>query len=284
MSRRLPSLPPRPAGAHKGAFGTCLLIGGSRGMMGAIVLAGRAAMRSGVGLTRIAVPGTWMGVLPVAVPEATSVGMEEEEGALAAAALEPLLAEAEDATAVGVGPGLSRLGSAPALVRALVPRLPRPAVLDADALNAFEGRIEELREARTPLVLTPHPGEAGRLLGCTSSEVQADRGRAASELAERSGATIVLKGAGTRIQAGKDSFVKETGNPGMATGGSGDVLTGILTGLLAQGMTPLDAARLAVAAHGLAGDLAAKSGSQAGLIAGDLVRKLPEAWRRLGGD
>lgn len=280
----IPSVPNRPLDAHKGTFGTCLLVGGSGGMTGAVVLAARAALRSGVGLVRVAVPASRQPILPVAVPEATSLGMPERDGALALASAEGILEAARRAQAVGVGPGLSLAGEVRPLVARLVEGIAQPLVLDADALNAIAPRLDLVAARRSPTVLTPHPGEAARLLGLAGgSAVQQDRPGAARRLAEGTGATIVLKGAGTLVVEGSALYRNETGNAGMATGGSGDVLTGMVTALLAQGMAPFAAAVLAVHAHGSAGDAAARAGSQAGLIAGDLIRALPGVWRRLGG-
>ncbi|MEZ5989249.1 MAG: NAD(P)H-hydrate dehydratase [Planctomycetota bacterium] len=289
----LPDLPARPADAHKGSFGTCLLVGGSHGMMGALILAGRAATRSGVGLCRLAGPETMLPVLPAGVPEATSVALPEEQGAPSILALPTLLGVLDNVDAIGLGPGLSRQGTAGELVLSYLRRTTLPTVLDADALNALEGQPDYLDACAVPVVLTPHPGEAARLLGLPDAgAVQEDRPKAAAELARRSQAIVVLKGAGTIVQEPEGfegsppprRFVNRTGNPGMATGGTGDVLTGIITALLAQGLPPYEAAVLGVHAHGLAGDLAVmERGSQAGIVAGDLVEALPEVWKLLGG-
>ena len=282
----IPPLPERPAAAHKGSFGTCLLVGGSEGMMGAVVLAARAALRTGVGLTRVLVPRSQLGVLPVAVPEATSTGLDESDGAIRETAAGEIVAASSGVAAVGIGPGMSLRGSARQLVRAVVAQIEGPLVVDADALNAMVGGLDLVRERRAPTVLTPHPGEAARLLGLESAAaVQADRRGAATRLATSTGAIVVLKGAGTVVcePSGEVAWTNETGNAGMATGGSGDVLTGIVTSLLAQGMEPLSAACLGVHAHGLAGDHVVARGSMPGLIAGDLVEALPGVWRELGG-
>lgn len=248
-------------------------------MLGALLLAGRACLRSGVGLARLALPESQMGIPPIAVPEATSLALPEEDGVLCKGALEKALEACGGADAVGFGMGLRTLGSASEFARAFVASCPLPLVLDADGLNAFAGRPEELKEREAPTILTPHPGEAARLLGLPGGrEVQRDREGAARALASSTGAVVVLKGAGTLVCEGARLERNATGNPGMATGGSGDVLTGICTGLLAQGMPAFDAARLAVWAHGRAGDLAAAEGSRAGLIASDLVSHLPRVW------
>lgn len=288
----IPTLPFRPAWAHKGTFGTCMIVGGSRNMVGALMLAGRGALRSGVGLCRLALPGSLAPLIPVSVSEATTLCLEEEQGAASLESLSTILGSLNRVRAIGIGPGLSQAGSVSALVLALLRKLDLPMVLDADGLSALGSDPEVVQAVVPPVVLTPHPGEAARLLSYESAEqVQEDRRAAARELALRTGACVVLKGEGTIVQEPPSSegesstarhFFNKTGNPGMATGGSGDVLTGIITGLLAQGMPPFEAAVLAVHAHGLAGDLAVKQGSEVGLIAGDIVAALPAAWKLLG--
>ena len=281
----LPELSARPREAHKGDFGTCLIVGGSHGMTGAIVLAARAALRSGVGLCRVAVPLGREAVIPMAVTEATSIGLAECEGAIASRAAEPVLEAARSADAVAIGPGMSRAGEVSDFVERVLPSVPVPLVVDADALNVLGCKTEllNMRDART--VITPHPGEAARMLELESAaDVQRDRLGVAGQLAARTGAVVVLKGAGTLVMDGERSFCNQSGNPGMATGGSGDVLTGMIVALLAQGLEPFDASVLAVVAHGRAGDHAARDGSQAGLIAGDIVDRLPVVWRDLGSD
>jgi len=279
----LPSLPERPTHAHKGVFGTCLLVGGSQGMMGALYLAARAALRSGVGLVRMGLPETEIHAAPIAVPEATSLGLPIEEGALSSSAVDSALAATEHAKALGLGPGLSRRGSSEPFARELACRAEVPLVLDADGINALEAHPELLQEREAATVLTPHPGEAARLLDWhNAAQVQGERKRAAQELTQRSGAIVVLKGEGTLVCDATRCYENATGNPGMATGGSGDVLTGILTALLAQGMDAFDAACLAVRVHGACGDLAVSQGSETGLIAGDLVDCLPTIWKEHG--
>ncbi|MBL8755040.1 MAG: NAD(P)H-hydrate dehydratase [Planctomycetes bacterium] len=257
--RGLPSLPVRPRDAHKGTFGTVLVVAGSRGMLGAAVLCATAALRGGAGLVRVMVPAALQPFVGVAVPCATSLPRSP-------AALRAALANAD---AVVVGPGLGTAAATRAAVRAVLRHADVPVVLDADALNVLSPLRGPLR-SRAPLVITPHPGEAARLLGCDAATVQRDRAAAAAALCARSGAVVVLKGAGTRVADGVREFVNATGNPGMATGGSGDVLAGLLAALLAQGMAPFDAARLAVHVHGRAGDRVARRLGERGLLASDL--------------
>lgn len=259
-----PSLPPRSAEDHKGVFGTVLLVAGSTGMLGASILAARGALRGGAGLVRACLPPELMALHTVAVPAATTVSRSS-----------PMARWLEGSDAVLAGPGLSNTPATRKLVRELVSRCEVPLVLDADALNALapiEGRLE----TRSALISTPHPGEAARLLGTTAAAVQRDRQRAAARLVKAVGGVIVLKGARTIVTDGVQNYTNTTGNPGMATGGSGDVLAGLLAALLAQGMNPFGAACLAVHAHGRAGDLVAQRLSQTGMTAEDLPDALAE--------
>lgn len=259
-----PTLPPRSPDDHKGTFGTVLVVAGSRGMLGAAILAARGALRGGAGLVRACLPANLMAPLTVAVPSATTLSRST-----------PVARWLEGVDAVLAGPGLSNTPGTRKLVRELVSRCEVPLVLDADALNSLapvEGRLE----ARSVLVSTPHPGEAARLLGSTAAAVQRDRQRAAARLVKAVGGVIVLKGSRTIVTDGSQHYTNTTGNPGMATGGSGDVLAGLLAALLAQGMDPFGAACLAVHAHGRAGDLVAERLSQTGMIAEDLPDALAE--------
>jgi NAD(P)H-hydrate epimerase len=234
-------------------------------MLGAAVLCATAALRGGAGLVRVMVPAALQPFVGVAVPCATSLPRT-------AAALRGALG---DADAVVVGPGLGVSVATRSLVRTVLQHAQVPVVFDADALNVLAPMRAPLR-SRAPLLLTPHPGEAARLLGCSSTDVQRDRTAALAALCRRSGAIVVLKGAGTRVGDGVREFVNTTGNPGMATGGSGDVLAGLLGALLAQGMAPFDAARFAVHLHGRAGDRVARRLGQCGLIAADLPLAIAE--------
>lgn len=259
----VPALPARAGDAHKGTFGTVLVVAGSRGMLGAAILCARGALRGGAGLVQAALPAALMAPFTVAVPAATTVERLIHE----------LIAAAKAAQAVVVGPGLGRSIPSRAVLRALR-KLSVPQVLDADALNLASPLKTPF--AGGPRILTPHPGEAARLLGCDTAEVQRDRERSVALLAERSGGVAVLKGAGTLVCDGERLFTNTTGNPGMATGGSGDVLAGLIGALLAQGMPPFDAACLGVHAHGAAGDLVAQRLSMAGLCAEDLPLAIAE--------
>lgn len=280
-----PILPRRTRTAHKGDFGHLLAIGGAAGYAGSIALTGRAALRSGTGLVSVWAP---QGIVPVvsgAILEAmTHGGPQTEIGSLRADGWNAWLGRLADFQALAAGPGLTRHAESAKLVARLLETVTAPLVLDADALFGFAGRPEELQQAAGPLVITPHPGELARLLGWTVAEVQADRFVAATRAAELTHAVVVLKGAGTLIAA-QDTplFVNLNGNPGMASGGMGDALTGLIGGFLAQGLAPFAAACAGVFVHGMAGDCAAAHQSQAGLTAGDLIEEIPNVLRDIQG-
>ena len=278
------ALSPRRADAHKGDFGHLLLVAGSRGKAGAAVLAARAAVAGGAGLTTVAAPEELLSPLVAGCPEAMSVALPQTRGGgIALAAVEALLAAARERTTVAIGPGLGRDPETEEAVRRLALATDRLLVLDADGLNAFAGRVEELARRPAPTVLTPHPGELARLLGTSAGAVQGDRLAAAREAASRSGATVVLKGRRTIVAAADgEAWINPTGNPAMASGGSGDVLTGLLAARLAQGEEPEFAAALAVYWHGLAGDLAVERLGGPAVAAGELIASLGAAWRALG--
>ncbi|HVS00082.1 MAG TPA: NAD(P)H-hydrate dehydratase [Thermoanaerobaculia bacterium] len=280
-------VPPREPGTHKGDYGHALIVAGSPGKSGAAILAARAAIRAGAGLVTAAVPAPILDVVDLGSIESMSLalpaGPVADGGQLTEEAAARVLAAAEGKDALAVGPGLGT-DAAPA-IRRIAAECPLPLVLDADGLNAFAGRAAELAGRPGPTVLTPHPGELGRLLGISTAEVQADRIAAARRAAAETGAVTVLKGSLTLIAEPDGTvWVNPTGNPGMASGGTGDVLTGMIAGLLAQGLGPLDAARLGVYLHGLAGDLAAARLGEPSLAAGDLLDSLPAAFRRLAGE
>ncbi len=273
----------RAGDAHKGSFGHVLVVAGSLGKTGAAALAGLAALRSGAGLSTIAVPASQQPVVAgLAMEPMTEALAETAGGALARGARPRILELAERVDAVALGPGLSLDPETQALVRELVVEVARPMVLDADALTALAGHLDLLARAAAPRILTPHPGEMARMIGVTVPAVQADRIEAVRAFATRHRAVIVLKGAGSCIGAPDGrAFVNPTGNPGMATGGSGDVLTGITGAFLARGMAALDALLSAVYLHGRAGDIARDRRGEEGMIAGDLLESVPAALREM---
>lgn len=274
------SLPRREPSSHKGTFGHAGIIAGSVGKTGAAAMAARAALRVGAGLVTVAIPASVNDVLEAKLLEAMTVPMPETKArTFARTALDRLVAFMAARTAIAIGPGLSTHPETVELVQALTKQLDRPTVLDADALNALTGRIALLASCKTPPIITPHPGEMARLeADATPQTVNSDRIGTASRFARERGLFVVLKGARTVI-ARPDGVVAvcPTGNPGMATGGTGDVLTGMTVGLLAQGMPSWEAACAATYLHGVAGDLAAVKKGQAGLIAGDMIEQIPYA-------
>jgi NAD(P)H-hydrate epimerase len=276
-------LPVRASSAHKGDFGHLMVVAGSPGKAGAAILAGRAAVRAGAGLVTVGVPAPLLTAVDGGSVESMSLPLPaDEQGRLRADAVPAVLEACARCTALAVGPGLGVEGQTRTAIRRLAREATLPLLLDADGVNAFAGEPEALRERRAPTVLTPHPGELARLLAIPTAAVVADRVAAARTAAERSGAVVALKGQLTAV-ASPDGLVSlnPTGNPAMASGGSGDVLTGLLGALLAQGLDPFDATCLAVYLHGLAGDLAAERLQVEALAASDLLLELPAALRAL---
>jgi len=266
--RRLPTLPARSRDAHKGDFGTVMIVAGSPEMLGAAVLCARAATRGGAGLVRVGLPESLLSLLPLAVPEATTFVRTPK-------ALREQVAAAD---AIVIGPGLGATATNKRLVAGVLRDSNVPVVVDADACNVLAPLPKNAKglTSAADLILTPHPGEAGRLLGVSSKDVQADRDEAVHELCRRSGATVVLKGKGTLVGDGARCYRNATGNPGMASGGSGDVLSGLLGALLARGMKPFEAACLGVHLHGKAGDVARDARGEHGMVASDIVDAIAE--------
>lgn len=272
-------LPPRPADGHKGTFGKDYILAGSVGYTGAPVLASRAACRTGAGLVFLDVPGEIYPIVAVKCDEVMPRPLPSAEGRLSRQALEPVLERLSGCDAALVGPGLGRGGAAEELVRAVLERAECPVVLDADGLNAAAAHIDMLDGRRAPLILTPHDGEFARLGGDLSEE---DRLGAARAFARAHGCVVVLKGHRT-ITAHPDgrAAVNTTGNSGMAKGGSGDVLSGVILALLGRGMDPFQAAAAGVYLHGLAGDLCAGKLGEWGMLPTDLIEALPAALRQV---
>jgi NAD(P)H-hydrate epimerase len=280
----LPRLPPRPEDAHKGTFGKVWIIAGSRGMSGAAILSGLGALRGGAGLVTVATPNSIQAIVAGYEPSYLTHGLlEDDNGHISYAATVELKSSLPQQTAAAFGPGLGQSPGVVELAAEIYQHAPLPMVFDADGLNALSQRPEVIsRQPEQPArVLTPHPGEFARLTGKSMSEIQSHRETVAGEFAAQHNVIVLLKGHRTVITDGTQTKLNTTGNSGMATGGTGDVLTGIITALLAQGMPPLDAARLGAFLHGRAGDLAAESLSQPGLIASDLPRYLGRAWHEL---
>ena len=276
-------LPARPADANKGTFGRVLVIGGSRQLVGASVLAATAAYRAGAGYVTLATPESIYPIVAGRLPEATFLPLREQGGGVSESSVTDVLTSLADGNTLLVGPGLS--GEADAFVRSLLcadlPEL-RGIVLDGDALNALSRWERWWERLALPLVLTPHPGEMARLCDCGVRDVQANRLKMATETAKGWNAVVVLKGAGTVVAAPDGrTWLAPFANPALATAGSGDVLAGTIAGLLAQGAEPAIAAACGVFLHGMAGDALRKELGPAGLLAGDLLPELPRAIKSL---
>jgi ADP-dependent NAD(P)H-hydrate dehydratase len=284
----IPKLAPRPPDSHKGTFGHALLIGGSRGMAGAISLAGMAALRSGAGLVTIATADNCLDTVAGFEASYMTVPLASDaEGRIAKAAQSKIAELAARCTTIGCGPGMQRSADIDQLVAWLYQDSLQTMIVDADALNALSAQRDILSTHAGARIVTPHPGEFARLLGIEKLDPN-ERMQRATEFAEQNNIVVVLKGHRTIVTDGERTYVNETGNPGMATGGCGDVLTGTITALAGQqltlpgqGLTPFQAAQLGVHIHGRAGDLAAAAHGETSLIASDLVRCLPEAFKWL---
>jgi len=279
------ALPPRHPNSHKGNYGRVLVVGGAPGMTGAALLAGKAALRSGAGLVQVALPKSLNLAAEAAALEVMSFPLPETDaGTIAPEALSALTPRLDWADVIAVGCGISRHERTQTFVRQLVAQVDKPMLIDADGLIALAGHTDLLRKRQALTVLTPHPGEMAALLKTTTEEVQRDRVGIALHATETFHAIVVLKGARTIVAAPDGAlFVNPTGNAGMATGGMGDVLTGIVASLLAQRLcrsltvTPVEAVAAAVFLHGLAGDIASWEKGETALVAGDLLEHLPRA-------
>ncbi len=276
-----PCFPRRKRVSHKGDYGHVLLIGGARGYSGAIALAGQAALRSGCGLVSILTPESIVTPVSCHAAEFMVHGIAETgAGSISAHGWSEWKDRIHEFDAILIGPGMTRHDDTLQITRQIIQTSRKPLVLDADAIQVLHGRPHELKEASCPIVITPHPGEFARLGDLNVTDVQADRIGMARAMAQTTNTTVVLKGAGSIIaRSGQPVHINLTGNPGMATGGTGDVLAGLLTGLLAQNLDPFDAARFSVYIHGRAADLLAWDMTQRGYTAGDIVTRLPDVFR-----
>ena len=280
----IPTLPGRPVDGHKGLFGTVLVVAGGRGMAGAAALCGLAGLRSRAGLVRIACPAEVQPVVACFDPSYMTYPLANDADGLLRfePARDALARFIESADVLAVGPGLGQSEDVGRFVRWVVESVGIPTVLDADALNVLAGQIDILKGLNRPVVITPHPGEFSRLSGIPVVDVQADREAHAlglSALSEH--LVVVLKGANTIVTDGRRLYTNTTGNPGMATGGVGDVLTGVIASLLGQKVPAFEAAQLGVYVHGLAGDIARDQNGEIGMIAGDVVDVLADAFFHL---
>jgi ADP-dependent NAD(P)H-hydrate dehydratase / NAD(P)H-hydrate epimerase len=274
---------PRPADSNKGLYGHVLVVGGSLGKAGAAAMAGFSALRAGAGLSTVAAPKSVLATVAGFHPEIMTEPLPETDaGTISSHALARIEELAKGKTVLAIGPGISRDAQTAELVRKLVNELETAIVLDADGLNAFEHRANQLNGKGRTLVITPHPGEMARLVGCSVAEVQKDRLNVARKFARERELIVVLKGNRTLVvKPDGEAWVNMTGNPGMSTGGTGDILTGMVAGMIAQHPKDVFTAVLAaVHLHGLAGDVMRESVGEHSMVATDLLRGLPEAFRR----
>lgn len=280
-SPTLQPLAPRAPESHKGSYGRVLVVGGSSGFTGAAILAASGALRSGAGLVTLGLPAKVAGLVPIAQPCAMTLPLPDDDGRFIAEAAASILDFASRCDALVIGPGLGRSDDTRELTRRVLAQLPCPAVFDADALVAIGDDLARWRDAPQSVVLTPHPGEMAcldRAPESASSQHHDARRERAHAFAERTGCIVALKGHRTVVSDGTRDFVNSTGNPGMATGGTGDVLAGVIAALVGQGLAPFEATRLGVHVHGIAGDLAAARHGEVSMIASDLLDSLGPAF------
>ena len=278
-----PVIGPRPAESNKGSYGHVLVVGGSVGKAGSVAMAGMAALRAGAGLSTVATPKSALATVAGFHPEVMTEALAETSGgSISAGALQRIEALAKGMTVLAIGPGISRVPETAELVRGLIGKSQIPVVLDADGLNAFEGKTDELTGEGRVLVITPHPGEMARLTGGSIADVQKDRLGVARQFARERELIVVLKGHRTLVvHPNGDAWVNTTGNPGMSTAGTGDILTGMVAGMIGQNpKNALMAVCAAVHLHGLAGDVMRDSVGEHSMVATDLLRGLPEAFTR----
>ena len=273
----------RPDDSNKGTLGSLLCICGSYGMAGAAIMAGKAALRCGIGLLKIAVPKSIYPVCATNILESIYYPLEEtSNGVISSKNTDFLLEMCEKSSAVLIGCGLSVCDDTKNLVQSVITNCEKPLVIDADALNCICNKPEFLKNLKVPAIITPHPGEMARLLHSTPKTVNLNRENTAIDFAKKFGVVTVLKGAGTIIASPDgEVYINHTGNSGMATGGSGDVLSGIIGSLLAQGASPINAAAAGVFLHGTIGDLAAEKLGKISMLPTDMIDMIPTAYLKL---
>jgi NAD(P)H-hydrate epimerase len=276
----IPKLKPRKPDVHKGDFGKVCIIGGSIGMSGAAALAGRAALRSGAGLVRVATPKSVLPIVASIEPSYTTIPLAEDSaGQISAKAINTILDAAGENDCLAFGPGIGISGALRSILETLLEQKQLRLLIDADGLNNLALIKDWPAKTKASLIVTPHPGEMKRLwAGLFREQMPPDRQDQAGKLAQRTKTIVALKGAGTVVTDGQKVYINKTGNPGMATAGSGDVLTGVITALIGQGLSNFDAAVLGVYIHGSAGDIAAEKFGQVSLIATDIIDSLPNAF------
>lgn len=279
---QVPKLPPRPVEGHKGTFGRVLVVAGSIGMTGAAALVGRAALRAGAGLVRVATARSALPIVASIEPSYTTLPLPEDAaGRISSKAVNAILNAAQENDIVAIGPGMGQSTGLRAVVETLIQQEGLRLLVDGDGLNNLSKLSGWPKKRKADLVLTPHPGEMKRLWSSLFREdMPKDRQQTATQMAQITQAVVALKGAGTVVTDDRHIYVNTTGNPGMGTAGAGDVLTGIISALMGQGLSNLDATILGVYVHGLAGDIAAARLGQVSLIATDIIDALPDAFRK----
>lgn len=282
LINQIPKLRERPLDAHKGDFGRVLIIAGSLGMSGAAALAGRSALRAGAGLVRVAVPKSILPIVASIEPSFTTIPLPEDgNGLISSKAVNTILAAVSENDCVAFGPGVGQSSGLRLILETLLQQEQIPIVIDADGLNNLSKIKNWTEKLKAKPVLTPHPGEMKRLWAALFREqMPQERQQQAVQLAGETGSVVVLKGARSVVTDGSKVYINGTGNPGMASAGAGDILTGVITALIGQGLTEFESAVLGVYSHGLAGDIAAERHGQVSLIATDIIEALSDAFLR----
>ncbi len=281
--KTIPKLAPRARDAHKGDFGKVCIIAGSLGMTGAAALSGRSALRAGAGLVRVATPKSVLPIVAAIEPSFTTIPLAEDAaGRISAKAINTILNAVTENDCMAFGPGVGQSGDIRTVVETLIQQENLKLVIDADGLNNLSKIRNWPEKLKADVILTPHPGEIARLWsGLFREKLPAKRIDQAAQLAHRTKTVVVLKGAGTVVSDGNKVYVNKTGNPGMATAGAGDVLTGVIVALIGQHLSNFDAAVLGVYIHGLAGDIAAKKTGEVSLMTTDIIEALCDAFKKL---
>lgn len=282
MRQKISLLSKRKPNTHKGDYGHVFVLAGSKGLTGAATLCSQAALRVGAGLVTLGIPEGLNSILEVKLTEVMTLPLPEtEEASLSFRAKDKILDFLQKCDCVIIGPGLSRNEETQKLVRFLLKKISLPMVLDADGINALVGYLKILENIKGELILTPHIGEFSRITGISIEEIKKNKISVVKNFLKEYNITIILKGHRSIVAKREKIYINKTGNPGMATAGSGDVLSGMIGGFLSQKISHFEAAKLAVYLHGLAGDLAKKEKTEYGLIASDILENIPRAMRRL---
>lgn len=265
--------------SHKGDYGRVAIIGGSIGMTGAPYLASQAALRSGCGYSYTLVPNSLFQIMSIKLTESIIRPIEDKNtGRFTMESLQDILKHIKDMDALAIGPGMGEDGDRTYIVKEIIKNTKAPIVLDADGINCLSNKPHMLTHHKIPIVITPHPGELAKFLDISIDEVQEKRVYYSELVAKKYDIVVVLKGYKSVVASPKlGIYINESGNPGMATAGAGDVLTGVIASFLGQGISPFEAAKLGVHLHGIAGDLASKRIGEYGLIASDILKSIPQA-------